>query len=131
MNQTMPLKRLILSYIPIFIIGIFSIHFALNQVNVPDNLKVGDQIKSSLGEIVLSEIDFTVEPGELDSNEKLQEFYQRQNKINDIIQDKKIFIEQRSVANIPWSYWVQLIVGIGAVLISGLIWAFISSTKTR
>lgn len=123
MNQTMPLKRLILSYIPIFVVGIFSIHFALNQVNVPDYLKAGDRIETSLGEIVLSEIDFTVEPGELDSNEKLQEFYQRQNIINDIIQDKKIFTEQRSVVNIPWSYWVQLIVGIGAVLISGLIWA--------
>lgn len=122
MNQTMPLKRLILSYIPIFAVGIFSIHFALNQVNVPSNLKAGDRIETSLGEIVLSEIDFTVEPGELDSNEKLQEFYQRQNKINHIIQDKKIFSEQRSVAKIPWSYWVQLIVGIGAVLISGLIW---------
>ena len=122
MNQTMPLKKLILSYIPIFAVGIFSIHFALNQVNVPNNLKAGDRIETSLGEIVLSEIDFTVEPGELDSNEKLQEFYQRQNKINHIIQDKKIFTGQRSVANIPWSYWVQLIVGIGAVLISGLIW---------
>ena len=87
--------------------------------------------------VVLEGLDFTPEPGEIADDAELKRFYERQQTLHVLtsapeltVADTKAGTEavalttrDRGISDLPSIFWIQVVVGIGALLISGWIWA--------
>lgn len=101
----------------------------------------GMTLKSAAGEIVLEEIDFTPEPGEFPKYQEYNTFMARQSQITAILNSGRITVTRadtttdvsavkKELADLPALFWIQVIVALGALYISGWIWVLKPKTLT-
>lgn len=109
----------------IFLFGLcatyWTVDMSLRQHRVGEIFHSGSLVQSSVGSIVLEDIDFTLEPGEFTQTKDLNRFFERQEQISEILLAKpaKSFYLQ----DLPAIFWIQVMVGFGALLISGWVWS--------
>src|SRR5690606_26426030 len=119
------LKTPLLRLISVLLVGIIALVFAVvtatNQPKVGNRFEAGELISSPAGALEIEEIDLLPEPGEIDSKETLIRFYERQDKLAIIQAD--ISTTEASIYDLHSLFWIQVIVGLGALTISGWIWA--------
>lgn len=100
-----------------------SIYFATNNILTNTNIQLGELYQSKNSSIQINELDFTPEPGAITQQEELDLFFQRQTTIFKIAEDKNE-IGTVSPTQLHYMFWIQILVGLGAVLISGTVWSF-------
>lgn len=111
-----------------------AIQIALSIPVAAPELLVGDTIESALGQMTLSANDLMSEPGELESHQASFEFFDRQNQLAligsvepvNLVREGQLLpfvLVARQLATLPFLFWIQVIVGLGALIISGWIWA--------
>lgn len=116
------------------IVVFFAVKIALLQPFLRFSFQPGDILKSSTGEVVLESLELMPEPGELSSHTDLNKFYERQNLISNFLnseftvyrqgeEPKEIVPGVRAVADLHFLFWIQILVGLGALVISGWIWS--------
>ena len=111
-----------------------AIYLACLENNFSATLKPGMQIKSVNGEMTLEEVDFSPEPGDLKKQFDYNHFLFRQDELANILKAEAIYVSdngteteyeasERKVSDLPTLFWLQVIVALGGVFISGWIWA--------
>lgn len=91
-------------------------------------------LKTSNGNFKIEAIDLTPEPGEITSDEDLSLFYSRQNKLSNLMKENSIILESKensltltkqriTFTDLSILFWIQIIVGLGATIISGWVWS--------
>jgi len=101
---------------------------------------VGDRLQLSHGWLEIEELDLTPEPGGIISDEALSRFYSRQQQLAEWLsaptliverQGNTVMLQKQDNANIklPTLFWVQLLVGLGALIISGWVWSLRAGDK--
>lgn len=99
----------------------------------------GDYIENEKGSFLVEEIDLTPEPGEFISKVELEKFYLRQALIMNILSEDKILYksnekaqtvsrQEKTLLDLSSMFWIQIIVGLGAIVISGWIWSLRAKT---
>lgn len=121
----------------VFFIALISVFIATktatNQYKINYDLEIGMELSTATNNLTLEEIDFTAEPGEIEDYARLDHLYARQDQIEQMLHSPSITIKkgdqqfaletkQRTLEDLPFLYWIQLIVGLGALVISGWIW---------
>src|SRR5690606_21672864 len=119
--QNTPLLRLLFSLLIATLALAFAIVAATSEPRLPRTFAPGDEIGSAENALVLEEGDFLPEPGEITARDVLDRFYERQDRIAAIAAE--ISTTKRTVADLSVLFWIQAVVGLGALLISGWIWA--------
>jgi two-component system, NarL family, sensor histidine kinase DevS len=96
--------------------------------------ETGDTVASEMLSLTIDALDLIEEPGEIDSREELTRFFQRQDMLTSILAEDQIRLtrgDQVSIITVqdpdwlhlPALFWIQVIVGMGALVISGWIWS--------
>lgn len=136
------MKRLLHAPARLFGVILFSICLitVMTVISARDHLHWGvgfntsDTIKTSVGSFKIEAIDLTPEPGEFSSDEDLKRFYSRQGELEKVLAVNAMTVESAnkdssfnrkifSVSDLPVLFWIQVIVGIGASIISGWVWS--------
>lgn len=123
----------------VFVVGFLVLAFALEtmlQHRVwPATFEAGDVVESSRGRFEIEERDLRSEPGEIESHAEFNEFFGRQGRWSDVASESSLRLtkkdgtqstvtaQERALGEIPALFWIQVVVGLGALLISGWIWA--------
>lgn len=92
--------------------------------------------------MTLEALDLTPEPGEIVDDTELARFYERQGQLANILDSESVSIkkDQESIAVAPRNvtlgdlshvFWIQIVVGLGALVISAWVWALKNSLATR
>ncbi|MBV2167627.1 MAG: hypothetical protein KUL82_02860 [Bdellovibrio sp.] len=114
---------------------VLTIQLALRQVKSNIPLSPGTRLSTPLEQITLEPLDFTSEPGELNSRSDLQRFYDRQQIIYNItasphavsIESKegraRLTLSSRVVKDLPLLFWIPIFVGLCSLVFAGWIWA--------
>ncbi|MCB9092331.1 MAG: hypothetical protein H6620_07200 [Halobacteriovoraceae bacterium] len=129
-----PQKRFGIVLLFVFIATVSTSYVAKENIYWGEVFQKNDQIKNSIAELEIAAIDLTSEPGEFSSNLDLEHFYSRQEIINQIFQENQILLtsqgktvalqkNQYSFFDLPFMFWIQIIVGLGAAIISGWVWS--------
>lgn len=117
-----------------FLVAFGALKLALHESKLGTPLAAGMNLKSPAGALVLEGLDFTTEPGELETKQDLNRFYERQEQITHIFSQKPVQAEkgpeffevpmtERSITDLSVLFWIPILVGLGALAISGWIWA--------
>ncbi len=96
--------------------------------------EVGDVLSSAQASMTIEALDLIEEPGEIVSGEELALFFQRQAILADLLAGDELHVTRNGTESsfhprtmgwldLPALFWIQVIVGFGAVLISGWIWS--------
>ncbi len=122
----------------VFALGLITTFLAVNTaIKLPHaNIAFaeGDTIQSTLGSLTIEAADLTPEPGEIGDDALLNQFYERQDKLAAILSGDSVSIKKGdqvlaatpqaiSLSHLPSIFWIQIAVGIGALIISGWVWA--------
>lgn len=96
----------------------------------------GDLLSTPDASLRLEVLDLTPEPGEISRNDELQRFYQRQQQLSNLLADPNLTLQKANsqdsqhlqmqsinFTDLPLLFWVQVLVGFGAVVIAGWVWA--------
>lgn len=86
------------------------------------------------GNLTLTPLDLTPEPGELSHNDQVALFFERQDALASYLNEREVSVDingqrqtvvptPRGVERLPPLFWVQIAVGFGALIISGWVWA--------
>lgn len=129
-----PAIRLALVFILGFGISFLAAHTALEQNKLGITFQPGMTLPSAQGPLTLEPLDLMHEPGELTSHSELNRFYERQDLLAEITsrkqftlthdgQDVSVTSSERTLLDLPVLFWIQIIVGLGALFISGWLWA--------
>lgn len=118
-----PQSRLYAILIPTFIFLSVTVFLALAQKETNVKLEVGTELSSNSESFLLKEIDFIPEPQAITDDSELSEFFLRQEKINSILSENNNY-GARNFSDLSYDFWIQLLVGFGAVLITATVWAF-------
>lgn len=125
-------------WIVVFALGLIALALAteeaLKQTRSSLPLEAGMTLHSSTGPLTIEALDLTAEPGEISSDQDLQRFYERQETLAKLLQGEQLSAEKegqplalemqsRPLEALPLAFWVQIVVGLGALLISGSVWA--------
>lgn len=111
-----------------------AIFIACSEYNFSVQLKPEMVVKSSQGEMILEKIDFTAEPGDLPTQVEYDSFIARQDQLAKITATNLITVidkgsakdyraVEKNVSDLPALFWIQVIVALGGIFISGWIWA--------
>lgn len=134
MNWDSPGWRLAAILIGAALLVGWTIKVALVPVRWDYAFREGDRLESPAGTVVLQALDFLSEPGEIFEHEALRQFYVRQNEIHSVASGPALKVTRGEetqtlasraggVGDLAGLFWLQVIVGLGAVFISGGIWA--------
>lgn len=125
-------------WIAAFAFGLLALALATGQAKkqwrTTPALAVGMSLQSPEGTFTIEPLDLTAEPGEIGSDEDLARFYARQGSLEDILSAGMLDVryegktlalqrQQSPVSELPLAFWIQVAVGIGALLISAWVWA--------
>ncbi|MBX2988333.1 MAG: hypothetical protein KF802_10600 [Bdellovibrionaceae bacterium] len=108
-----------------FLLSAWAVKVALDQPEWDHVFEPGQVLESSQGQITLEDEDLLAEPGEIESHQVLNRFYERQDEILRVISDPSFpFLPRpRRLADLPALFWIPLLVGLGSLAITGWIWA--------
>lgn len=129
-----PIVRWSIVWLLCGVLFLVTCHFALSQPQSHTELQVGMTLKSKNDSIVLQELDFISEPGDIPTYPEFSLFLSRQDQILKIIADsevesihngegRRLILTKRTFADLPLGFWIQIIVAVGGILISGWIWS--------
>lgn len=129
-----PGKRLASVLIFGFAVSALVVGVALRQSVWETSFVAGDVLSSERGEIALEPLDLMAEPGEIVRHEELFRFYARQDQILAVTENIPVTLKRgestsvltprkAGLEDLPVLFWVQVLVGLGALGISGWIWA--------
>lgn len=130
-----PAKLFGAALLAICILTVAATSIAKNQAHWNIAFSEGNIIRAGKTEIGIKAIDLIPEPGEFSSNAELEEFYSRQSAISKILSSEEsitvktperelnVLKKEFSIFNLSILFWIQLIVGFGAAIISTWIWA--------
>lgn len=111
-----------------------AIYLACLENNFSVTLQPGTLVKSVYGEMTVEEIDFAPEPGDMPKQADYDRFLSRQDDLAKILKAEAIFVSEngtiseyeaseRKASELPALFWIQIIVSLGGIFISGWIWA--------
>lgn len=129
-----PQSRLLLILLFAFTCASFSTWYALQTPTLEISLTPQTQLTSPTQTIIIEELDLTPEPGEITDNDRLERFYSRQQSLSEMAQQgsityffgdesKEVIARPRTLSELSHLFWIQLAVGLGALIISGWVWA--------
>lgn len=125
----------------LFIVLVFGLFGTITAVNVATQLPrtqtsfgEGETIRSPSGSITLESLDLIPEPSEISNDAAIDRFYERQDQITNILsqnpitvlkkdQELSISLQNTGASDLQPLFWIQLAVGLGALIISGWVWA--------
>ncbi|ASD62717.1 ATP-binding protein [Bdellovibrio bacteriovorus] len=96
-----------------------ALHLALEQPRSALPQQEGITVQTHQGPLILEKTDLMPEPGDLSVHAEFRRFLERQEILSQNAPSKDL----RTLSDVPLLFWIQLIVGLGAFLISGWIWA--------
>ncbi|KHD89868.1 MAG: hypothetical protein OM95_02085 [Bdellovibrio sp. ArHS] len=90
-------------------------------------LQAGMTLASSGGRVQIEISDLIFEPGEFETRAQLSRFYERQDEIRRVVLagslSPELGLSARSFEDMTFLFWIPVLVGLGALGISGWIWA--------
>lgn len=105
---------------------------ALQYPRIPGSFQVDDRLRSSEGELTLEALDLIAEPGEISDSETLDRFYERQDRLAEILSAPTQYLNDNPLYfvssinplhSLPIVFWIQLTVGLGAFILSAWVWS--------
>lgn len=129
-----PVLKLVLILFLGIALTVVAADVALQQYEIPKTLEVGDQLSSKGVQHTIEELDLVSEPGEIEDHTLLYRFYERQEQLAehfyvDSFQHTRgsetatLSPLKRKFSDLPTLFWLQVFVGLSALIISGVIWA--------
>lgn len=111
-----------------------AIHTAMEQPRWATPFVEGDILRGAHSAVTLTALDFTPEPGEIIDDALLLNFYLRQQRLSEILATQAITLETADgirplhrqdtlLTRLPLLFWIQITVGLGALIIAGWVWA--------
>jgi signal transduction histidine kinase len=124
----------------ILVVAVLTVILAVGlAVDVPhwnQTFGEGDLLSTPDARLRLEALDLTPEPGEISRDDELQRFYQRQQQLSGLLADPNLTLRKAdsqesqhlqmlsiNFTGLSLLFWVQVLVGVGAVIIAGWVWA--------
>ena len=124
----------------ILVVAVLTVILAVGlAVDVPhwnQTFGEGDLLSTPDARLRLEALDLTPEPGEISRDDELQRFYQRQQQLSGLLADPNLTLRKAdsqesqhlqmlsiNFTELSLLFWVQVLVGVGAVIIAGWVWA--------
>lgn len=112
---------------------IAAVETARRQPRVDQVLSPGMQVSSAHGQLIIEPLDLVPEPGEIAVDDDLRRFYSRQGELAKILKAPLVTVQAQDatvetaphgigVLDLPAIFWIQIIVGLGAIAVSGWVW---------